>query len=83
MVVDMEIPEEASGSLKALLDSDPEAYEYFESLHPSVKARIVSDGISSPEELAARANMAARAAMLDYSGIYDDSDSWPNGPKEP
>ncbi len=78
----MEIPEEASGSLKALLESDPEAYEYFESLHPSVKARIVSDGISSPEELAARANMAARSAMLDYSGIYDDSDSWPNGPRE-
>jgi hypothetical protein len=79
----MEIPEEASGSLKALLDTNPEAYEFFETLHPSVKARIVSSGISSPEELAARANEAARSAMLDYSGIYDDSDSWPNGPKEP
>lgn len=78
-----EIPEEASGSLRALLDSDPAAYEYFESLPPSVKARIVSSGISSQEELFARANLAARSAMLDYSGIYDDSDSWPNGPKEP
>jgi len=77
------IPEEASGSLKALLESDPEAYEYFETLHPSVRARIVSSGISSPEELAARANMAARSAMMDFSGIFDDSDSWPNGPKEP
>jgi len=79
----MEIPEEATGSLKELLDSDPEAYEYFESLHPSVRARLVGDEISTPEELAARANEAARSAMLDYSGIYDDSDSWPNGPKEP
>ena len=79
----MEIPEDASRSLKALLDSDPDAYEYFESLHPSVRARIVGEGVSSPEELAARANEAARAAMMDYSGIYDDSDSWPNGPKEP
>ena len=79
----MEIPEEASGSLKELLDSDPEAYEYFESLHPSVRARIVSSAVSTQEELAASANEAARSAMMDYSGIFDDSDSWPNGPKEP
>ncbi len=79
----MTIPEEASGSLKALLQENSEAYEYFESLHPAVKARIVSDGISSPEELAARANEAAGVAMMDFSGIYDDSDPWPNGPKEP
>ncbi len=79
----MAIPEEASGSLKTLLREDPEAYEYMESLHPSVRARIVGAEISSPEELVALANEAARSAMMDVSGIYDDSDSWPNGPEEP
>ncbi len=79
----IKIPEEAGGGLKALLEANPEAYEYFESLHPSVKARIESAAISSPEDLAAKANEAERSAMMDVSGIYDDSDSWPNGPMEP
>jgi len=79
----MTIPEEASGSLKALLEEDPKAYEYMESLHPSVRARIMGAEVSSPEELIALANKAARSAMMDVSGIYDDSDSWPNGSDEP
>ena len=82
-MIGIRAPEEMNGNLLALLRADPEACEYFESLHPSVKARIASDEISSSEELAARANEAASSAMMDYSGIYDDSDSWPNGPKEP
>jgi hypothetical protein len=79
----MEIPEEINPRLKALLKDNPEAWEYFESLHPSVRARIEFDDIDSDEALAERANEAMRAAMMDYSGIYDDSDSWPNGPAEP
>ena len=77
------LPENLDASLRNLLEGDPEAYEYFESLPISVKARLAGDGISSPQELAARVHEAERSAMLDYSGIYDDSDSWPNGPREP
>lgn len=78
---EMTIPEDASG-LEALLETNPEAYAYFESLHPSVRARLEGADLSTPEALAAEANRAARSAVMDVSGIYDDSDCWPNGPEE-
>ena len=79
----MDNPLEPNPDFMALLDANPEAGAYDASLHPSVKARISPVGVTSPEELAAQADLAARSAMMDVSGIYDDSDAWPNGPEEP
>ncbi|NLF27505.1 MAG: hypothetical protein GX592_06365 [Clostridiales bacterium] len=78
----MAIDEQAHGSLRLLLEEDPKAYDYYRSLHPSVRARLDGDEISSAEELIGRANERMRDALIDYGGIYDDSDSWPNGPEE-
>ena len=74
----MQRDEAMNPSLNALLNEEPEAYEFYESLHPSVKMKISDEDISTGEELAARANEAMSDVLMEFGGIFDDSDSWPN-----
>ena len=78
----MNNPHEINGSLRKLLDGDSDARAYFDSLHPSVRSKLTSENIRTPEDMAARANEAMRDVLMEYDDIYDDSDSWPNGPDE-
>lgn len=67
-------------SLYQLLYRDARAAEFYASLHPSVK-RVVDqskDAIHREEDLSAIANNAMTEALKEFSGIYDDSDTWPD-----
>lgn len=74
---------ELSESLQRLLHDDQNAREYYRSLHPSVRAQIAQEEISTPEQLTGRANDATSALLVEYIGLYDDGTLWAYDPIDP
>ena len=65
--------------LQNLLDKNTRAYEYYHSLHSSVRAIVDNhaDEIKTQEDLIEIANRGMTGVLREYGGIYDDSSPYP------
>ncbi|MDD5018047.1 MAG: hypothetical protein PHO15_08130 [Eubacteriales bacterium] len=67
--------------LAELLRENPKASQYFDTLHPVVRQRLLqqANSIATIDDLYAFSNNAMTEALEQYDGIYQDGDTDPDG----
>ena len=66
-------------TLEELMAENPQANDYFNTLHPVVQQRLldIPDQIGTLEDLYAFANNAMTETLEEFRSPYDDGDTYP------